>query len=148
MQNRHIDRQKYFDELATTTRKYILPYIASYIRFESQLRVLELGCGDGGNLLPFAEQGCSVVGLDICEGRINTAKQNFKDTSYDFRFYVPDICNLLDDEYGCFDIIICHDVIEHIERKSVVLESISRMLVKDELCNFVSTTCFYILAHE
>ena len=37
------------------------------------MNILEIGCGDGGNLLPFAELGCSTTGVDISTGRIKDA---------------------------------------------------------------------------
>lgn len=37
------------------------------------MNVLEIGCGDGGNLLPFAELGCNTTGVDLSTGRIKDA---------------------------------------------------------------------------
>lgn len=54
MQERHKNRTLYFHELAQTSRKYFIPYIGQYKRLGKDSRVLEIGCGDGGNLLPFA----------------------------------------------------------------------------------------------
>ena len=40
-------------------------------------RILELGCGNGNNLLPFAEFGWEVTGLDISGEAIADARYNF-----------------------------------------------------------------------
>ena len=34
------------------------------------MNILEIGCGDGGNLLPFNELGCNTTGVDLSAGRI------------------------------------------------------------------------------
>ena len=55
MQQRHLDRWQYFNELANTSRKYYIDYLKSFLPITSDTKVLEIGCGEGGNLLPFAE---------------------------------------------------------------------------------------------
>ena len=65
MQERQHNRELYFKELALTSRTYYLPYIARFKRMERGMNVLEVGCGEGGNLLPFAETGCNVTGVDL-----------------------------------------------------------------------------------
>ena len=64
MQERHTNRERYFEEQAHTTRNYYIPYIKKNIG-NLQNKVLEVGCGEGGNLLPFAELGCDTIGIDI-----------------------------------------------------------------------------------
>lgn len=57
MQRRHVLRQQYFREQEATTRLHYLPYISDHITINRHTRVLEIGCGEGGNLLPFARLG-------------------------------------------------------------------------------------------
>lgn len=54
MQYRQSDRKLYFHELSTTSQKYFIPYIEKYKEITHGINVLEIGCGDGGNLLPFS----------------------------------------------------------------------------------------------
>ena len=54
MQKRHTDRESYFDEQSQTSKNYYIPYIKEVIGHIPD-KVLEVGCGEGGNLLPFAE---------------------------------------------------------------------------------------------
>lgn len=79
MQERHKNRTLYFHELAQTSRKYFIPYIGQYKRLDKDSRVLEFGCGDGGNLLPFALYGCHMLGVVIAEGRIADARRFFRE---------------------------------------------------------------------
>ena len=51
MHDRHTDREKYFGEQAQTTRKHVIPFIETVKKVDEKLSVLEIGCGEGGNLL-------------------------------------------------------------------------------------------------
>ena len=65
MQERQKNRKLYFEELSITSKKYYIPYISKFKKIKEGMNILEIGCGDGGNLLPFAELGCSTTGVDI-----------------------------------------------------------------------------------
>ena len=77
MQQRQLNRRQYFKELAHTSQKYYLPYITQFKKLMENMRVLEIGCGDGGNLVPFAEKGFDVFGVDMSPSRIEVAKECF-----------------------------------------------------------------------
>ena len=77
MQERHSNRLQYFNELANTAREYYIDYLKNHITISEKTRVLEIGCGEGGNLLPFAELGCIIKGIDISKTRIEQAKKFF-----------------------------------------------------------------------
>ena len=64
MQKRHTDRESYFDEQSQTSKNYYIPYIKEVIGHIPD-KVLEVGCGEGGNLLPFAKADCRVMGVVI-----------------------------------------------------------------------------------
>lgn len=123
MQKRHTDRLQYFCELAHTSEKYFIPYIKNFLDTSHTLSILEIGCGDGGNLLPFAKLGHEVVGIDISSNRIKDAISFFEKETADAKFICADILKF--DEYkGHFDLVICHDVIEHIANKQEMLNRI------------------------
>lgn len=130
MQERHTDRRRYFDELALTSERYFMPYIMGWHGVERGMRVLEIGCGEGGNLLPFAEKGCDVIGVDMAECRIDEARMFFADQGVEGTFIAEDIFNLKTLEQS-FDLIICHDVIEHIGDKEEFMSKMSRYLKPD-----------------
>ena len=117
MQKRHFDRYQYFRELANTSREFYLDYLSAYTTLGRSTRVLEVGCGEGGNLLPFAERGCQVVGIDICEQRIQQAEAYFHQSGHQGVFLCQDFlaaeCPASESER--FDVVLVHDVIEHIE---------------------------------
>ena len=75
MESRYQDRKRYFDELAETSGSFYLDYVRKFISIGPGTRVLEIGCGEGGNLLPFAQAGCEVTGVDLAEGKIENARR-------------------------------------------------------------------------
>lgn len=127
MQRRQTDRKLYFKELAVTSEKYFVPYIKKYIELGPETKVLEIGCGDGGNLLPLAKMGCSVLGCDISATRINDAIKFFKEEGVSAEFIASDVF-LLEGLEKQFDLIICHDVIEHISDKYDFMSKCQRLL--------------------
>ena len=129
------DRRRYFDQLAATSRKYYMPWLSSYMRIGEGINVLEIGCGEGGNLLPFAQAGRSVLGVDLAEGKIRAAEQFFAEEGTPGRFLASDIFEVKEME-GQFDLIICHDVIEHIMDKEEFMRKVRRYLAPDGLAFF------------
>jgi SAM-dependent methyltransferase len=114
--NRYLNKEQYFRELSTTSRSYYLDYIRKFKKFDKSSRILEIGCGEGGNLLPFAELGCYVCGVDISESKISNAKLFFGKKEVHGDFFCDDFLKIRPaSDAGSFDIILIHDVIEHIE---------------------------------
>lgn len=117
MQERYQNRKIYFQEQAETSRTFYLDYVRRHMTITASSRVLEVGCGEGGNLLPFAEMGCSVMGVDIKEEQVERAKEYFLETGHSGTFIASDFmawaAPATDEER--YDLILVHDVIEHIE---------------------------------
>ena len=77
MQKRHTDRKMYFRDLEITSKEFYISYLSDFTELTPKSRILEVGCGEGGNLVPFAQLGCKVTGIDIAECRIKDAKAYF-----------------------------------------------------------------------
>ena len=90
MKNRYIDRERYFNELAQTSREFYIDYIGRHKELKKKSRILEIGCGEGGNLLPFAELGCHVEGLDLAPKKIENARMFFEARGQKGRFSCAD----------------------------------------------------------
>lgn len=127
MQKRQINRELYFKELSITSKKYFIPYISRFKKIELGMNILEIGCGDGGNLLPFVELGCNTTGVDISAGRIKDAILFFEERQVKGDFIASDIFKLKELEHN-FDLIICHDVIEHIEDKVTFISNLPKYI--------------------
>lgn len=132
MQERHRNRAVYFQELATTSQKYFIPYIKRFKPLSRNSHILEVGCGDGGNLLPFAVQGCHTVGIDIASCRIRDAREFFKNNKARGTFIASDLFELTR-LHGWADVIIVHDVIEHIHDKRRLLGKLCQFLARNGL---------------
>lgn len=114
--SRYTDRERYFKELAETSGSYYIDYISRFKSIGPDCRVLEIGCGEGGNLLPFAQMGCHVAGLDLAPGKISNARIFFEKRNMKGDFHCADFLTINPFEgQELFDIILIHDVIEHIE---------------------------------
>lgn len=130
MQTRHQNRTQYFNELARTSEEWFIPYIKQFKDIKPGARVLEIGCGDGGNLLPLSRMGCRTLGVDMAEGRILDARRFFGNCHAEGEFIASDVF-LLTDLHHQFDIIICHDVIEHIGDKRHFISMLPQFLAED-----------------
>lgn len=143
MQKRHSDRGLYFREQTYTTEKYVIPFIEQQKKITSETSVLEIGCGEGGNLKPFVDMGCQVTGIDISEGKIRAAEMLFAEHPLrkNLTFILEDIykVNHLNQK---FDLIILRDVIEHIPQQERFLPFI-RQFLKPDGCVFVAFPPWY-----
>jgi len=130
MQERHQNRQKYFQEQVYTTGKYVIPYIQTVMNVRPETRVLEIGCGEGGNLKPFLDMGCNVVGIDILPNKIENARSYYKEHPFihNLQLIVKDIYEVEAGENFVFDLIIMRDTIEHIPDQDRFLEHLKNFL--------------------
>ena len=126
MQKRHQDRQCYFNELANTSRSFYIDYVKQFISLSSSTHILEIGCGEGGNLLPFAELGCKVTGIDRAASRIYQAQSFFAASGYKGEFRTMDFFNF--SSVSRYQLILIHDVIEHISNKEEFFRCLSPLL--------------------
>lgn len=130
LQERQKNRSLYFDELVRSSQKYFVPYVSKYKKIEHGLNILEIGCGEGGNLLPFSEMGCKAIGVDLAADKIKNAQFFFQERNASGEFIASDIFEMKELEHQ-FDLIFCHDVIEHIENKDEFLSRMKKYLNSD-----------------
>ena len=129
MQKRHSNRKQYFDEQAYTTAKYVMPFIEEVMPLSSEISVLEIGCGEGGNLKPFLDQGCQkAVGVDLSSKKIGNAKRFFQPhpKRHSLKLICADIYDVSD--IGAFDLVIARDVLEHIHHQDIFMEFVKKFL--------------------
>lgn len=128
MQERHKDYKTYFEESISSSVKYYIPYIkeCASLPIGKSLKVLEVGCGLGGNLFPFAEMGCKVSGVDIDALSVENAKAFYAERGVEADFTCEDIHAYADDVK--YDLILLHDAIEHITDKDRLMHRLHSML--------------------
>ena len=131
MQERHTNRERYFQEQVYTTEKHVIPFINEISQIHKDTSVLEIGCGEGGNLKSFLNLGSKVTGVDLSEGKIENAKQFFKDhpQKENLTLIAEDIYT--SQSLGQFDLIIMRDVIEHIHDQEKFMSYVKKFLKPD-----------------
>ena len=127
MQKRHLDPLQYINEQIITTQKYIVPFIQQVKQIDASLQVLEIGCGEAGNLKPFLDLGCKCTGVDFSTHKIEKGREFFSTHPFakNIRLISEDIYKTKE-FHAQFDIIIIRDVIEHIHDQDKFL-----VLLKD-----------------
>ncbi|HUR66772.1 MAG TPA: class I SAM-dependent methyltransferase [Chitinophagaceae bacterium] len=114
----HADRKRYFDIQVLNAEEYVIPFIEEKFPLKIGMRVLEIGCGEGGVLKAFINKGCEGVGVELDAPRIEDARKFLAEdiAAGRLRFVVKDIYQVdaEKDFNGPFDIIVLKDVIEHI----------------------------------
>lgn len=135
----HSDHEFYLDFLARNARDSIMPFcleglqaMDSSIQGWEGLKVLELGCGEGGNLLPFVEAGCHGTGIDLNQSKIEFGLQRMSRFTSSGRMDLraEDIYNPnIETEFtGQFDLIVLKDVIEHLPDQPQAMKQMQKFL--------------------
>lgn len=102
------------------------------LEFSGEEVILDIGCGYGLQTMLIGKRCKKVIGIDISEKSINTAKSisHYMKRRINSEFYCEKIENAkFEDE--CFDKIFSFSVIEHISNYADVLREAHRILKKD-----------------
>lgn len=114
----HKDKPRYFEMQRVNAEAYVIPFIESKFPLTAGMRVLEIGCAEGGVLKAFLDHGLEGVGVELSPARAKQASE----------FLAPEIeagkaqiisrniydVDFMDEIPEKFDIIVLKDVIEHI----------------------------------
>src|SRR5258705_8322447 len=114
----HADRKRYFEIQLLNAEKYVIPFIEEKFSITPGMRILEIGCGEGGVIKAFINKDCAGVGVELDAPRIENAKLFLPEdiAKGRIKFVLKDIyeVDVQEDFEGLFDIIVLKDVIEHI----------------------------------
>lgn len=128
----HQNHQMRFEQQVENSRNYVIPFIERSLNINAGLNVLEIGCGEGGVLKPFAERGCECLGVELDEPRIILGAEFLKNEIAAGKIrlikknvYDDDFCKEYD---GYFDLILLKDVIEHIPDQEKFIPYMKRFL--------------------
>ncbi len=130
MQARQYNRKQYFEEQSYTTQKFVIPYIEDIKALSEDLKIAEIGCGEGGNLKPFLDRGCNLVGIDLSSWKISLAHEYFENhpLKNKLRLINENIYEVKSDKDLKFDLIILRDTLEHIPDQDLFLEHLKSFL--------------------
>ena len=112
----HSSAEKCFEIQLINSREYLVPFIDKKKKITPDLKVLEIGCAEGGVLKAFIEKGCTGYGIELVEGRLELAKKFMPEylKSRKLNLFNVNIYDFILDDEKTFDIIILKDVFEHI----------------------------------
>lgn len=131
----HKDDRIRYEQQVDNSRTYVLPFIEQTKKLGEGVNVLEIGCGEGGVLVPFAEAGCNCVGVDLNPVRIELAngfmEKYVKAGTAEFIYK-----NVYDDDFlhrfkNHFDVIILKDAIEHIPNQELFIPYLKNLMKRD-----------------
>jgi SAM-dependent methyltransferase len=116
--------QRYWQYEYDVSKKYMIPLLEQWGVTVEGSRLLDVGCGEGGGLCAMYDTGADCAGFDIDHPRVEAAQLLKGD-----RNIALTTGNLYDTALPFhdkrFDIIVLHDVFEHLERKDEVLQKVS-----------------------
>ena len=94
-------------------RRLVIPWLDAAQPLRGS-RILEIGCGTGSSSVALAEQGASVVGIDIDEGSLAVGRDRAAAYGVDVEFRALNADQLADTfTVGQFDSIIFFAALEH-----------------------------------
>lgn len=130
----HTNTQWYYEMQTLNAEKSVIPFIEEVFPVKEGMKVLEVGCAEGGVLKAFIKRVCYGVGVELDAARLEKAKElnaeyiqnnqaqfiakNIYDSSFQSEF----------NEH--FDLIILKDVIEHIHDQEKVMPVLKQYLKK------------------
>jgi len=128
----HLSTDVRFQQQVDNAREYLLPFIESGMKLTPGMRVLEIGCAEGGVLRPFAQRGLICLGVDLAPTRIDKAKEYMAEEIKQGTagFQVQDVYNaeFVAQHEQAFDLIILKDTIEHIPAQEKFIPHLSQLL--------------------
>ena len=118
---------------------YVVDTLARYVP-DFQVpgaRVLDIGCGDAGVLIAFAERGARTAGIELDEKSLERAGIRAEEhgVSVDLR---RGVAEKLPWEDGSFDLVILDNVLEHVQDREKTLQEIRRVLAPSGLLYMVT----------
>lgn len=111
----------YFKYEYDVVAKYLIPLLKKWDVQLANSRLLDVGCGDGGGIAAFYDAGMKCFGFDVESKRVELALKMIEHRTITLR--LGDINkNPLPFSSEKFDLVVLHDVFEHLERKLEILK--------------------------
>ncbi len=128
----HSNHELRFRQQVENANEFVIPFIQQTLTVIDGIRVLEIGCGEGGVLKPFYDRACECVGVDLDQLRIDLAKDFLKEEIQKGGMKIL-FKNVFDEDFQTeyehyFDLIILKDVIEHIHGQETFIPFMKKLL--------------------
>jgi len=134
----HGNAEMQFEQQYLNAKNYIIPFIEPYKPITENVKVMDIGCGEGGVLKAFIEKGCNCLGVDLSPERIQNAMRIQSEAVIQGKLecIAKNIYDFSPDEFHQWDLIIFKDSIEHIPEQSKIIEHCKKFLKKDGMIFF------------
>jgi 2-polyprenyl-6-hydroxyphenyl methylase/3-demethylubiquinone-9 3-methyltransferase len=106
----------------------------NYIKSKTEIKnkkILDLGCGGGILTEKLAKHGAILTALDQSKELINIAKKRNINFSKKIKYLNIEIINFLKIYKKKFDIIICMELLEHVEDKELIIRLLNKVLTEN-----------------
>lgn len=128
----HTDKETYIKWQYENAANYVIPFIEQKLKIVKGMKVLEIGCAEGGVLKAFVDKGCIGSGIELSESRYKRATKTLAQEIKEGRaflirknIYEVDIHKEIPHLY---DLIVLKDVIEHIPEQEKLLAKLREFL--------------------
>ena len=105
--------------------KFILSKVKKSIKKKS---ILDIGCGGGLTSEPLAKKGAEVIGIDENNNNLKQAKCHALKKSLKINYINTSFGNFIKNNKKKFDLILCLEVIEHVDNYKKTLEQITKII--------------------
>ncbi len=108
--------------------KFIMPWMLRYMGDVRGLRILDLGCGEGGYARALAEAGAQVVAVDCSQAAISYAEQVARQANLPITHLLRNSNDLFDIADETFDVVLCSMMLMDCEDLAGTVREIVRVL--------------------
>jgi len=109
----------------TDAHKYILPKIIELLpKNNTDLKVLDIGCGNGFTAYRLARLGFDVTGIDASEDGIRIAQKEYTGVRFEVASIYDDISSVVNN----VDVVITSEVIEHLFLPGLLIKNVHDIL--------------------
>jgi len=122
--------REYYDEIQKVRYNdiyFYLPELAGFDKHKNE-KVLEVGCGQGTDLLQFAKGGAKVTGIDLVDSGIKKTTDMFKMYGYKVDLKKANVEDLNCFKDNSFDAVYCFGVLHHTPNTQKGIDEIYRVL--------------------
>jgi len=130
---------KTLHEINSVRVHYMKNKIATHFNSKKwqEIEMLDVGCGGGIVAESFAQLGAKVTGIDASESNIKVAKDHAKSQALAIN-YIHETAENLAKANKKFDVVLCLEIIEHVDNVPLFIKSCCKMLKPHGLIFFAT----------